>query len=42
MDLLMCSVAFRVTANAESHQVVLHIATKLAPPFHMVDLQIVH
>jgi len=38
----MCSVALRVTANAEGNQVVRHIATKLTPPFHMVDLQIVH
>jgi hypothetical protein len=38
----MCSMALRVTANAKSNQVVRHIAAELAPPFHMMDLQVLH
>jgi hypothetical protein len=38
----MRSVAVFVTRDAESNQVVRHIATELAPPFHVMDLQVVH
>ncbi len=38
----MPSVAVLVTRAAQSYQVVRHIVTELAPPFHMMDLQVVH
>ena len=38
----MPSVVVLVTRAAESNQVVRHIATELAPPFHVMDLQVVH
>lgn len=31
-----------VTYGAESNQVVRHVATELAPPFQVLDLQVVH
>ncbi len=38
----MPSVVVLVTRAAESNQVVRHIVTELAPPFHVMDLQVVH
>jgi hypothetical protein len=38
----MRPVAVLVTRDAESKQVVRHIVTELAPPFHVMDLQVVH
>jgi hypothetical protein len=38
----MRSVTVFMTRDAESNQVVLHIAADLALPFHVMDLQIVH
>lgn len=40
--LVMSSVAILVTRHAESNQVVRHIVTELAPPLHVMDLQVVH
>jgi hypothetical protein len=37
----MRPVAVLVARDAESNQVVRHIATELAPPFHVMDLQVV-
>ena len=31
-----------VTRRAERNQVVRHIASELAPSFHMMDLQVLH
>jgi len=36
----MRSVAVLVTPRTERNQVVRHIAPELAPPFHVMDLQI--
>ena len=38
----MCPVAVFVTRDAESNQVVRHIVTELAPPFQVMDLQVVY
>ena len=38
----MRPVVVLVTRAAESNQVVRHIATELAPPFHVMDLQVAH
>ncbi len=35
-------VTFAVTTNAKCNQVVHHIATELAPAFHVMDLQAFH
>jgi hypothetical protein len=36
------SMTFAVTTNAKRNQVVHHIATELAPAFHVMDLQASH
>ena len=36
------SMAFAMTTDAECYQVVHHIATELAPAFHVMDLQTFH
>jgi hypothetical protein len=38
----MRPVAILVTRDAKSNQVVRHIVTELALPFHVMDLQVVH
>jgi hypothetical protein len=39
---LLSSVAIFMTVHAKRDQVLYHVATELAPRFHMMDLQILH
>ena len=42
MSLPVPSVTFAVTTNAKRNQVMHHIATELAPAFHVMNLQAFH
>ena len=42
MSLPAPSVTFAVTTNAKGDQVVHHIATEVAPAFHVMDFQALH